>query len=107
VPIDPKERWSIEAFLRGPRPIVGLRRKVRDPEQDEEVTEELNIEPELKPPTHPDYDHEPEVMMLARQVLGAPEIVEVRRRQLEAIARHGTPKDQLLAKVVLALPKKR
>lgn len=87
---------------------MGLRRRIRDPEQDEEVIEELNIVPAAGLRlNHPHYDHEPEVMLLARQLRGTPDMVETMRRRLEAIARNGSPKDQLLAKAVLALPKHR
>jgi hypothetical protein len=94
--------WSIDAFLRGQRPIVGLRRKVRDLEQDEEISEELNAAPE--PPmsiAHPDYDHEPELMLIARRLRESPEALDDMRRRLDTIARKGRPKDRLLAKVVL------
>lgn len=87
---------------------MGLRRKIRDPEQEEEVIEELNIAPAAGlRMNHPDYDHEPEVMVVARQLQGRPDLVDTMRRRLETIARNGSPKDQLLAKVVLAIPKHR
>jgi hypothetical protein len=108
IPIAPDDRSSIDALLRGPRPIVGLRRRMRDPDQEEEVIEELNIVPTAGlRMDHPDYDHEPEVMVVARRLQGVPDLVDTMRRRLHAIARNGSPKDQLLAKAVLALPKHR
>ncbi len=96
------DEWSIDAFLRGQRPIVSLRRKSCDLDQDEEVSEELNATPE--PPLsieHPDYDHEPELMLIARRLRDLPEALEDMRRRLETIARKGQPKDRLLANVIL------
>jgi hypothetical protein len=101
-----RDQWSIEALLRGQRPIVGLRRKDRDPEQDEELAEELNLAADVDiPMDHPDYEHEPEVMMLARYLRDSVNTGETMRRRLQAIARRGSPKDRLLADAVLAVRK--
>ncbi|MDK2744410.1 MAG: hypothetical protein NDI90_16030 [Nitrospira sp. BO4] len=103
IPIAPQsDEWSIDAFLRGQRPIVGLRRKDRDLEQDEEISAELNTAPE--PPMwieHPDYDHEPELVLIARRFRDSPAAVKDMKQRLEIIARKGRPKDRLLANVIL------
>jgi hypothetical protein len=101
VPID---EWSVDAFVRGPRPIVALRRKHRDPEYDEEVAEELNIAAdENLAIQHPDYDHEPELLRLARRLRESPDTISVMKRRLETIARKGSLRDQLLARAALRL----
>jgi hypothetical protein len=101
IPLAPTE-WTVDALLRGPKPIVSLRRPNRDPDQDEEVIEELNgpTEHDLRI-SHPDYDHTPELMRLA-DALQDPAQAEITRRRLVTIARKGAAKDRLLAHAAIA-----
>jgi len=109
IPFAPEpDAWSIDAFLRGQRSIVSLRHKSRDLEQDEEVLEDLNTAPEpMISIEHPDYDHEPELMLIARRLREAPDALEDMKGRLETIARKGQPKDRLLAQVVLTTTEER
>ena len=104
IPLAPTE-WTVDALLRGPKPIVSLRRLNREPDQDEEVIEELNspTKHDLRI-SHPDYDHTPELMRLA-DVLRDPAQADITRRRLVTIARKGAAKDRLLAQVAIAFQK--
>jgi hypothetical protein len=104
IPLAPTE-WTVDALLRGPKPIVSLRRLNRDPDQDEEVIEELNnpTEHDLRI-SHPDYDHTPELMRLA-DALRDPAQADITSRRLVTIARKGAAKDRLLAQVAIAFQK--
>jgi hypothetical protein len=107
VPLAPDE-WSIKAFLEGHRPLVKLRRRYVDPEEDEEYIEDLNQQPEFDLPiTHADYDHKPALMLLVDRLRKGAE-TETMQRRLKIIARKArSPEDRMLAQVVLNFQSKR
>ena len=101
VPLAPDD-WSVKSFLEGHKPIVKLHRRYVDPEEDDEFIEDLNQQPEHDLPiTHPDYDHKPELMLLADR-LRNPAEAETMQRRLKIIGRKApSSADRMLARVVL------